>query len=476
MKDYEYDLLIIGSGAAAMAASIEMAKEGKKVLIVEKGKIGGTCVNIGCIPSKAFIKTANHYYMKNHSIFPGIKNGKSEISWQELLINRSKIVSDLQIHKYEDVIVSNSNIKSIEGTASFDLSDNSEPIVSIDGNRKILARNYLIASGSIPEMPYYPGLKELDPITSTETLFLKEKPKSILILGGGLIAIELGQALARLGVEIKMLVRSRFLSNWDDSISDQIEMQLKNEGIEIWKGFSDLSFESTGNKKIASFKDKSGVSVQLMAEKILVATGRIANSETLNLKKVGVALDDNRGILVNGYLQTANPRIYAAGDATSLPKLVYVAAKSGKIAAKSILGEDLQLDVSILPEVIFSSPQIARVGMTEKEALEKGIQAETSFLEINKVPKSIVSNENTGFIKLIRDKVSDCLIGAHIFSENAGELIHTAYLAIEMGRKYNFTINHWKEMFFPYLTESEGLKLAIQGYTHDLKKLSCCAG
>jgi len=472
------DIAVIGTGGSGMAAAIEAASMGKKVYLIEKGTLGGTCVNVGCIPSKAFIKTANYYWNALHSKFSGIGFESTEMDWEKLVLEREQLVQKLRSEKYESVLARFPEITVKNGAAHFEKDKDGNPVLSLKSGETLRAKKYVIATGSRPNFPDIPGIRDMDVLDSATALFLKKKPESLIIIGGGFIALELGQAFFRLGVKIESIeVRSRLLSTWDQSVSDEITAVFKREGINVNTGSTPLRFFQKDGKKGVEVKDKNGGVRKLLADQLLVALGRQANVEDLNLDAVDVKLNArNKNIAVNGFMQTSNPRIYAAGDVAELPKLVYVAARSGKIAARHAFDSSVTTGLDVIPEVIFTDPQIARVGLSEEEASEKGLTSRISVLPMADVPKSFVTRNSQGFIKLIADANRNTLIGAQIVSENAGELIQTAAIAISMGTKYGYTIDNFKDQLFPYLTEVEGLRLATQTFTTEVAALSCCAG
>jgi len=404
----DIDLVVIGTGGGGMAAALEAARLGKKVVVIERGilddKIGGTCVNVGCIPSKAMIKPANFYYHALHSPFKGISVAQGTMDWETLVQERIKLVNNLRKEKYENVLNNYPEITLKKGIARFAKNENGFPVINLDTGETIIAKHYVIATGSSPLLPDVPGIHEVGVLDSTAALFLKKKPKSMVVIGGGFIALELGQAFHRLGVEIKSLeVRSRILSSWDKTIADEITKSLQNEGIPVNTDSVPVRFFKRDGLKGVEVTDRMGNKREILAEEILTALGRVSNTNALNLAEVGVDVDPHtQAMKINSYMQTSNPVIYAAGDAAALPKLVYLAARSGKVAVQHAFGASPNpIDLEIVPEVIFCDPQLARVGLTEEEAQRKGMSIEISILPLSSVPKAIVSYNTNGLIKLI---------------------------------------------------------------------------
>lgn len=479
LKDADTDLVVIGTGGGGMGAALEAARLGKKVTIIERSIIGGSCVNVGCIPSKAMIKPANFRHHALNSVFKGLQYSDKENDWQQLLKDRKQLVEHLRQEKYEKVLDQFDSITLKKENATFDVDSAGYPIGKLDDGSIIKANRYVIATGSRNTKPDVPGVDEVELLDSTTALFLDKKPESLIVIGGGFIAVELGQALHRLGIKIvSMEARSRLLSKWDLDLSNELLQSFMNEGIPVNLGSVPVRFFNENKLKCVEMQDAQGNKRILKAEQILIAMGRVANTDELNLESVGVKVEKGTAeIAINSQMQTTNPSIYAVGDCSTLPNLVYLAAKSGKLASANAFDNPIgEIDFDNIPEVVFSDPQCARVGLTLKEAKAAGIDAKESKLGMDNVPKAIVSNTTGGFIKLIADNRDNTLIGAHIISENAGDLIQTVSLAIAMGKKHEFTVNDFREMLFPYLTEVEGLKLAAQTFDMKVGQLSCCAG
>lgn len=463
----DFDLLIIGSGSAAFSAAIKASEYGAKVGMIERGTVGGTCVNIGCVPSKTLLRAAEINYSAKTNPFLGLKTSAQEVDLAALIKQKDELVSELRNQKYINLI-EEYGIILIEGEAVF-INEN-----QIDVNGKTLsAKRFLIATGASPSIPSINGLEEVDYLTSTSLLELEKIPKRLTVLGSGYIGLELGQLLHHLGSEVTLIQRSeRLLKEYDPEISDSAEKALINQGITFIKGAHYERVEQEGEIKKVYIKIDSEEKV-VESDQLLIATGRKPNTETLNLAKAGVEIGSRNEIKINEYAQTSNEKIYAAGDVTYGPQFVYVAAYEGGIVADNAIGGlNRKLDLSVIPGVTFTNPSIATVGLTEKQAKEKGYEVKTSVLQLDDVPRAIVNHETTGVFKLIADAKTLKILGAHIVAENAGEVIYAATLAV----KFGLTIEDLKETMAPYLTMAEGLKLAALTFDKDVSKLSCCAG
>lgn len=463
----DFDLLIIGSGSAAFSAAIKATEYGAKVGMIERGTVGGTCVNIGCVPSKTLLRAGEINYLAKINPFAGLQTSAREVELAALIKQKDELVSELRNQKYVNLI-DEYGIKFIEGDAVF-VNENQ---IDVNG-KKLSAKHFLIATGASPSLPPIKGLKEVDYLTSTSLLELKEIPKRLTVIGSGYIGMELGQLFHYLGSEVTLIQRSeRLLKEYDPEISDAVEKALIKQGITLIKGAHYERVEQEGEiKKVYVMIDSEEKVVE--SEELLVATGRKPNIETLNLDKAGVEIGSRNEIKINDYAQTSNEKIYAAGDVTYGPQFVYVAAYEGGIVADNAIGGlKRKLDLSVVPSVTFMNPSIATVGLTEKQAKEKGYEVKTSVLQLDSVPRAIVNHETTGVFKLIADAKSLKILGAHIVAENAGEVIYAATLAV----KFGLTVENLKESMAPYLTMAEGLKLAALTFDKDVSKLSCCAG
>lgn len=282
---------------------------------------------------------------------------------------------------------------------------------------------------------------------------------------------------ARFGTHVTILQRSeRVIPAHEPGIAEAIAQYLREEGITIHTGTRLLSIREEHGEKIIT-GEVSGEQHEFRAEQALMAVGRQGNTKKLNLEAVGVEVNGRGTIVVNEYMQTSNPDIYAAGDVTNRPQLVYVAAAAGGIAVENALNSNTKrLDLTVLPQVIFTDPQIATVGLTEAQAKKQGYDVKTTQMPLEYVPRALAARNTRGLIKLVADRKTDHLLGAHVLAAEAGEVIQTAAMAIHSGNKYGFTVQEMREMLFPYLVQAEGLKLAALTFDKDVKQLSCCAG
>ena len=464
-----YDLVVVGAGSAGFSAAITAAEQGAQVALVGHGMIGGTCVNIGCVPSKTLIRAteAVHHANGAPTRFAGIEGGARVVDWAAQVAQKDALVASLRQAKYADLLPEYNNVIYREGQARL-----VEGGVDVGGQRFVSER-VIIATGARPALPTIPGIAEVSPLDSTTALALTQLPRSMIVVGGGYIGAELAQTFARAGVAVTLVFRSRLLPEAEPEIGSALAGYLADEGITIIGGLIYDSIRKTEDGGVALAITREGRPDILTAERILVATGRTPNTETLGLAEFGVAQSSSGAIIIDDRMRTSKAGIYAAGDVTGKDQFVYMAAYGSKLAARNALnGDSLRYDNSAMPAVVFTDPQVASVGLTEAQARAAGHAVRTSVLSLENVPRALAARDTRGLIKLVADGANRKLLGAHILAPEGADSIQTAALAIRCG----LTIDDLSETIFPYLTTVEGLKLAAQTFDRDVKKLSCCAG
>ena len=466
-----FKLIIIGGGSAAFSAAIKAESLGLSTLMVNGGlEFGGTCVNVGCVPSKTLIRAAETVYHATHSNFAGIKPKGVEIDFAQVIKDKKQLVKTLQQKKYMDVVSDFQNLTLLKGWAEF--IDNNT--ILVNGKDEYTADKFIIASGATTNIPQIEGLNEIGHLTNVSLFDLEEKPESMTIMGAGYIGLEIAMAYHRLGVKVRIIeFTDRVLRTQTPDISAELEKNMRNEGIEILPNFRAVKFEKQGTDTIVHCKCPDGSFTKIIEPgKIVVATGTKPNSEKLGLRNIGLELNKTGHILVNEKMETNLPNIFAVGDVTNTPAFVYTAAFEGKIAVENAFtGAANAADYSSLPWVVFTDPQVAGAGYDEAQAEARQIPFEVSKLELKDVPRAIAANDTRGFIKLIRHLETDKLIGARIVAPEGGELIQQLSMAI----KYGITVTELAESFYPYLTLGEGIKLAAITFGKDVSTLSCCA-
>ena len=466
--DSQLRIAIIGSGGAAMAAALKAAERGAAVTLIERGAIGGTCVNVGCVPSKILIRAAHIARLRRESPFDaGLSATPAAVDRPQLLAQQQGRVEELRRTKYESILAGIPAVAVLRGEARFTDGHTLAVTQAGGGTRSVPFDRCLIATGAGASVPPVPGLAETPYWTSTEALASDRIPPRLAVIGSSILAAELAQAFARLGSHVTILARRTLLLREDPAIGEAVTEAFRTEGITVLPHTqaSAVSF-TDGEFTLAA----SGGPVR--ADRLLVATGRTPNTRSLHLQALGVALDPRGAIVVDDHLRTSAPDIYAAGDCTDQPQFVYVAAAAGTRAAINMTGGDAALDLTTMPAVVFTDPQVATVGLTEAEARLRNIEADTRTLPLSAVPRALVNFDTRGFIKLVAEAGTGRLLGMQAVAPEAGEVVQAAALAIQS----RMTVQDISEQLFPYLTMVEGLKLAAQMFTKDISRLSCCAG
>ncbi|WP_039022357.1 mercury(II) reductase [Escherichia coli] len=465
-------IAVIGSGGAAMAAALKAVEQGARVTLIERGTIGGTCVNVGCVPSKIMIRAAHIAHLRRESPFDGgIAATTPTIQRTALLAQQQARVDELRHAKYEGILEGNPAITVLHGSARF--KDNRNLIVQLnDGGERVVAFDRcLIATGASPAVPPIPGLKDTPYWTSTEALVSETIPKRLAVIGSSVVALELAQAFARLGAKVTILARSTLFFREDPAIGEAVTAAFRMEGIEVREHTQASQVAYINGEGDGEFVLTTAHG-ELRADKLLVATGRAPNTRKLALDATGVTLTPQGAIVIDPGMRTSVEHIYAAGDCTDQPQFVYVAAAAGTRAAINMTGGDAALNLTAMPAVVFTDPQVATVGYSEAEAHHDGIKTDSRTLTLDNVPRALANFDTRGFIKLVVEEGSGRLIGVQAVAPEAGELIQTAALAI----RNRMTVQELADQLFPYLMMVEGLKLAAQTFNKDVKQLSCCAG
>ncbi|HLI15415.1 MAG TPA: mercury(II) reductase [Acidimicrobiales bacterium] len=458
-----YDLAIVGSGGAGFAAAIAARRRGLSVVMVERATTGGTCVNVGCIPSKALLAAAAARRAALDGRFPGLATSAGPVDLAALVAGKDELVEALRAERYED-LAADYGWRIVHGDARFVAG----PALEVAGER-IEAAHYLVATGASPSVPPVPGLAEAGYLTSTSALALRELPASLVVVGGNYVGLELGQLFSRLGCRVTIVeALDRVAPGEEPELSAVIAEVLADEGVEVW----------TSARLAEVARDAGGVRVrtadgrEARADQLLVATGRRPVTAGLDLAAVGVETAPSGAVVVDDFLRSGNPRIWAAGDVTGAPQFVYVAAAQGTTAVENAFGgARRRLDWTHLPRVTFTAPNLASVGLTDAQAAKAGLACSCRVLPLSYVPRAIVSRDTRGVVKIVADAATGRVVGVHLAAEGAGDVILAATYALEAG----MTVEQLASTWAPYLTMGEGLKLAAQSFATDVARLSCCA-
>jgi len=462
-----YDLAVIGAGSAGFSAAITAAEQGANVALIGHGMIGGTCVNIGCVPSKTLIRAAETLHNARIAArFAGVSAHAELTDWRAIVRQKDDLVAGLRQAKYADLLPAYNGVAYREGQARL-----VEGGVEVGGTR-VIADKVIVATGARPMAPAIPGIEAVPYLTSTTALDLDELPQSLLVIGGGYIGAELAQMFARAGVKVTLVCRSRLLPEAEPEIGAALTGYFADEGLDVVSGVAYRAIRMT-ESGVALEITRDGRNMTIDVEKVLVASGRTPNTEGLGAAEFGVALSSKGAIVIDDRMRTTRAGIYAAGDVTGRDQFVYMAAYGAKLAAKNALNSDsLRYDNAAMPAIVFTDPQVASVGLTEAAARAAGRNIRVSTITLDQVPRALAARDTRGLIKLVADADDGRLLGAHILAPEGADSIQTAVMAIRGG----LTVQQIADTIFPYLTTVEGLKLAALAFDKEVAKLSCCAG
>lgn len=479
-----FDLVILGSGSTAFAAAIRAAELGKTAVMTETRTLGGTCVNRGCLPSKNLIEAARLVYDAAHPRYPGLAPARLGVDFAALVAQKDEVIREYRQQHYASIVDESEGPESIQVVAGrAELIDpHTVEVVAADGTlRRLTGDQVLIATGSSPAIPEITGLSATpyltsDLLTSQEDSELKELPPSLAIIGGGYIALELGQMFARLGSEVTILERSaRILSEYEPEIGATLAGILRAEGVRILT-HAEVRQVTGDMSGVHITAEVRGQPQDVRAARLLVATGRRPNTANLGLERVGVRRGARGAVAVDSYLRTSVPNIWAAGDAiggeTESQMATPVGAHDGGIVASNALaGAQRPVDHRVIPRAIFTDPQVAVVGLTDKEANAHGIECDCNTIPISAVPRAGAIRDTRGVIKMVLERGTRRVVGVSMLGVNAGEVIHEA----AMGLRFGATADDFIDMVHVYPTMAEALKIVAISFTKDINKLSCCA-
>lgn len=478
----EYDLVILGGGAAAFAAITEASARGLSTAMVNSGlPLGGTCVNVGCVPSKHLLAMAETASVPAHNPFDAVEYSDDEpsIDWAAALDEKDRLVEQFRQENYVNV-ADYFDTDIYEGYGQLVDDTTIEVIDGEDEGARIVGEKTLIATGSSPWTAPIDGLDDIDYETSETILKRRELPESIVIIGGGYIALEWGQILHRVGVDTTILQRSdHVLSGMEGQLGREIQRCFRDEGIEVVTG-NDFERVRSAPADGGVTAVEEGVVVkttldgeerQFSADELFVATGVQPNSENIGLDTVGVETDERGAVVVDEYFQTTNPEVYASGDVIGEPELETVAAKEGNHAVKNAFGNEAKtIDYNAVPAVVFTSPEIAAVGTTELEYMEEHGTCSCRTVQMDDVPKAKAVKDTRGLLQVVKHHETDEIVGVHMVGPRAADIISEATLAV----KFGLTIDDIIDTIHPFPTFSEAFKHACQAFKRDTSTMSCC--
>ena len=425
MSQYDFEVAIIGGGSAGYAVARTAAGAGLKTVVVEGGKeVGGLCILRGCMPTKALLYEAEVAHLVKHSSLFGTRAKNISFDFKKAMARKNALVKDFADYRVQQL--NSKKFKFIRAGAKF-----LDPhTLLLDNGRKLTAKNFVIATGSVVAPSPLPYLNEVGYLTSDDALTLKKLPRSLIILGGGAIACEFAQCFSRFGVKVTMIQRSaHILHDFDADAASAMETALCREGIKLFTGTKLLGARRKGKLKSVSF-EHDGKTVSVSAGEILFALGRIPNTASLGLENAGVKTERGR-IVANRFMQTSAPHIFTGGDCTDLHEIVHIAVLQGETAAKNIIARgSARMDYRLLISVVFTEPQLASVGLSEKEATARGVKFISASYPFNDHGKSLIMNALDGFVKLLADPKTGEILGGQCVGPSGGELIHEIVAAM----------------------------------------------
>lgn len=458
----EVDLAVVGSGGAAMAAAIAARQAGASVVLLERAVLGGTCVNVGCVPSKTLLAAAGTRHTALASLFPGAPTSAGKVDLAALIGQKDQLVGRLRQAKYADVADAY-GFEVQSGQARFADADT----LTVDG-RPLRASAYVIATGAEPDRPDLPGVERVGYLTSTTAMELTELPESLVVIGGGYVGTEQAQLFAHLGTQVTVV--GRLAPQAEPELAAALREVFTGDGITVIEEHATaIEVAAGGGVEVLTASGR-----RVGGQRLLVATGRRARTDGLDLGAAGVKADERGFVVVDEAQRTSNERVYAAGDVTGAPQFVYVAAATGRAAAVNALAGDganpARVDYTGLPSVVFTRPQLASAGLTEAGALTAGHDCDCRVLNLADVPRALVNRDTRGAVKLVADAATGRVLGVHALADGAGEMMLAATYAIKAG----MTVDDIADTWAPYLTMAEALRITAGTFRNELPT-SCCA-
>ena len=459
----KFDIAVIGSGPGGYVAAIRCAQLGLKTAIIEKySTLGGTCLNVGCIPSKALLDSSEHYHNARHSFSEhGINASNVSADLSQMIARKNKVVE--QTCSGVKYLMDKNKIEVLEGIGSFK-DKNTLLVKSEKETQEIEAEKIIIATGSKPN--YFPGMEpdKKRIITSTEALSMEEIPKKLLVIGAGVIGLELGSVYKRLGSEVEIIeFAPKILPSMDGTISKEFTKVLKKSGFKLHMDHKVQNVENKGKSVVVKALNKKNQEVEIEGDYCLVAVGRKPYTKGLSLENAGIQTNQKGQIEVNENLQTSCPNVYAIGDVVRGAMLAHKAEDEGVYVAELIAGQKPHINYNLIPGVVYTWPEVASVGKTEEELKAAGKEIKVGSFPIKALGRARASMDISGLIKIIADKDTDEVLGVHMISARAADLIMEAVIAME----YKASAEDIARICHPHPTYSEAMKEAALAATED---------
>jgi dihydrolipoamide dehydrogenase len=456
-----FDVVVIGSGPGGYVCAIRCAQLGMKTAIVEKyNTLGGTCLNVGCIPSKSLLDSSHHYHEALHNFSThGIEiEGSIKVDLNKMISRKNQVVE--QTTKGIEYLMSKNKINVFNGIGSFE----NNQVINIDGTAKIKFSNAIIATGSKPISLPFAKIDKKRIISSTEALKLKEIPKKLIVIGGGVIGLELGQVYSRLGSEVSVIEYSDKITPFmDGAVSKELLRIFKKQKIKFYLSHKVTSVISKNNSIIVTAEDSNGLNVNFDGDYCLVSVGRKPYTNGLNLSSVGINTNDKGQIEVNDKLQTNIENIYAIGDVIKGPMLAHKAEEEGVLVAEILAKQKPHINYNLIPNVIYTWPEVASVGKTQEQLSSDGIEFKTGQFPMRALGRARASMDIDGFVKILADNKTDEILGVHIIGARAADLIAEAVTAME----FRASAEDISRMSHSHPTYAEAIKEAALAATED---------
>lgn len=467
----EFDLVIIGGGAAAFSAATKANDLGRSTVIINAGlPMGGTCVNVGCVPSKHLLAVGAEYFNSSRTRFKALSNGhRLDFDFKAAIAEKREMVEALRHQNYSNVLEALPSVKYIEGRAKFA----SPTEVEVKGDR-IRGTNFLIATGSRTRELPIDGLNDSGYLTNETVMELDELPESMVVIGGGPLGLEFAQMFTHFGTNVTVLeAMDRILPREEMEISIELQRVMQEEGTQFRTGVSIERVTSVNDRKTVTISGSGDDSEDISAEQILLAAGVTANTSGLGLEAAGVDINQVGFIETDQYYRTSVPHIYAAGDCIGKMPLETVAAKEGSFAAENAFTVPVRsINYDEVPHAVFTDPEVASVGITEEEEMRRYNSCSCRTVPVTMVPRAEAVKEDRGLFKMVIHPTNSKILGVHIVAPHAAELIHEATLAVKLG----LTIDDIIDTVHVFPTMSEGIKRVAQAFTRDVSQMSCCIG
>ncbi|WP_158839371.1 dihydrolipoyl dehydrogenase [Polaribacter sp. L3A8] len=455
----KYDIIVIGSGPGGYISAVRASQLGKKVAIIEKySTLGGTCLNVGCIPSKALLDSSHHYYDAVHHFEEhGISVENPTFDFGKMIERKAKVVETTT--GGITYLMDKNNVDVFEGLGSFEDATHVK-ITKNDGSSEIIeGTNIIIATGSKPSTLPFISLDKERVITSTEALKLPEVPKHLIVIGGGVIGLELGSVYKRLGADVTVVEYApKITPTMDADVSKELQKVLKKQGIKFAISHGVTSVERNGDEITVKANNKKGVEVEFKGDYCLVAVGRKAYTEGLGLEKVGVEVNERGQVATNDHLQTNVSNIYAIGDVVAGAMLAHKAEEEGVVVAEYLAGEKPHIDYNLIPGIVYTWPEVAAVGKTEDELKEAKADYKVGKFSMRALGRSRASGDLDGFVKVLADKNTDEILGVHMVGARVADLIMEAAVAME----YRASAEDLARICHGHPTYSEAVKEAAK--------------